>query len=155
MKIAVIQIRGIVGVNGKLIDTLNMLKLTRKNSCAILDNNPMNLGMIVKVKDLVTWGEIDTETFKLLVEKRGKLPGGKPLTEVYLKEKSKMGYEEFAKAVVEGKMTIKDMPGMKQYFRLTPPRGGFDKNGIKKPYSLGGALGYRKSDINNLLRKML
>ncbi len=155
MKLAIIQIRGIINVNGKVVDTLNMLKLTRKNSCTVIDNTPTNLGMVIKIKDLVTWGEIDSDTFKLLIEKRGKLPGSKPLTESYLKEKINMGYDAFTKSVIEGKMKLKDVPGLKPFFRLKPPTGGFDKNGIKKPYSLGGALGYRKENINELIRRMI
>ena len=56
---------------------------------------------------------------------------------------------------LENKIKLKDVPGMKTYFRLKPPVKGFERNGIKKPFSLGGALGYRKDNINNLLRKMI
>ena len=39
-------------------------------------------------------------------------------------------------------------------FRLHPPRGGFERKGIKKQYKFGGALGERES-ISDLLRKMI
>ena len=32
--------------------------------------------MVKKAKDYITWGEIDAETFKLLVEKRGNAKKG-------------------------------------------------------------------------------
>jgi|SRR3989338_7922906 len=155
MKFAVIQIRGTIHVAEKIIDTLNMLRLTRKNSCTIVEGTPENLGMIIKIKDLVTWGEINNETFRMLIEKRGRLPANKQLTEEYLKEKTKMNFDLFTKSFMEGKIKLKEVPGLKPYFRLKPPTGGFDKNGIKTPYSLGGALGYRKDDINNLIRRMI
>ena len=155
MKFAVIQIRGTIHVAEKIIDTLNMLRLTRKNSCTIVEGTPENLGMIIKIKDLVTWGEINNETFRMLIEKRRRLPANKQLTEEYLKEKTKMNFDLFTKSFMEGKIKLKEVPGLKPYFRLKPPTGGFDKNGIKTPYSLGGALGYRKDDINNLIRRMI
>ena len=155
MKIAVLQIRGGFNVNPNHKQSLNLLRLRKKNSCVVLDNTPSYTGVLVNLKDYITWGEIDQETFKILLEKRGRMAGNKKLTEEYLKEKVKMNYEQFTKNFLEGKIKLKDVPGMKQYFRLTPPRGGFERNGIKKQFSMGGALGYRKNDINNLIRKML
>jgi large subunit ribosomal protein L30 len=50
----------------------------------------------------------------------------------------------------------KDSAGkLKKYFRLHPPRGGFEKRGVKIPYGLGGALGHRGDKMNELIRKML
>lgn len=155
MKLAVIQIRGPLGVNRKFVDTMQLLKLVKKNSCVVVDDNRNSLGMLVLLKDFVTWGEINEETFKLLLEKRGKINGNKPLTEVYLKEKVKMNYDDFTKSFFNSKVKLRDVPGLKPFFRLTPPKGGFDRAGIKKPFSLGGALGYRKDNINSLIKRML
>jgi len=44
---------------------------------------------------------------------------------------------------------------LKPYFRLHPPRGGFERKGIKKTFAEGGALGDRGEKINLLIRKML
>ncbi|RMF55287.1 50S ribosomal protein L30 [Candidatus Woesearchaeota archaeon] len=38
---------------------------------------------------------------------------------------------------------------------LHPPRGGFERKGIKKAFTKGGALGYRGKKINDLIKKML
>lgn len=40
------------------------------------------------------------------------------------------------------------------YF-LAPPVGGFERKGIKKSYTVGGALGDRKEAINALLARMI
>lgn len=40
-------------------------------------------------------------------------------------------------------------------FRLAPPKGGFERKGIKSPFTKGGVLGYRGDKINNLIKKML
>ncbi|MBN2141994.1 uL30 family ribosomal protein [Candidatus Woesearchaeota archaeon] len=63
--------------------------------------------------------------------------------------------EETYKLLVE-KRGEKDAFGFqKKVFRLHPPRGGFERKGIKKPFSLGGALGYRGEKMNDLIQKML
>ena len=50
----------------------------------------------------------------------------------------------------------KDADGKaKRHFRLHPPRGGFEKGGIKKPFSMGGALGDRKGKMDDLVKRMI
>ncbi|MBW3022557.1 uL30 family ribosomal protein [Candidatus Woesearchaeota archaeon] len=70
-KLAVILLSGMIGKSEKLKSTLFMLNLRRKFNCSVVENTKTNIGMVKKVKDYVTYGEIDDETFKLLKEKRG------------------------------------------------------------------------------------
>lgn len=154
-RIVVIRIRGRVRVNKKIEDTMKMLRLYRKHHCVVLPNKPTFVGMLKRVKDYVTWGEIDEKTFKTLLEKRGKLPSNQSLTEKYVKDKLKLDYDKFVKEFFDFKKELKDIPGLKLYFKLNPPLKGFETKGIKKPYSLGGVLGYRKDDINELLVRMI
>ena len=151
--LAVIRLRGRVNVNRKIKDTLAMLRLHRRYHCVIVPDTPSYKGMLNVVKDYVTYGEVKAETLALLLRKRGKLVGNKPLTDEYVKEKT--GYnsiDEFAKAVVEGKASLKDLPDLKPVFRLHPPRGGLKST--KWSYGVGGDLGYRGEAINQLLYKM-
>jgi len=154
-QIAIIRVRGDLKKSQEVRDTLQMLKLYKKNSCVVVKNTDGYVGMLKKVKDVVTWGEIDKETFKLLLTKRGKLAAGKFVDENYMKEKLNSNFDKFTDDFFELKKTLKDIPGLKHFFRLKPPNKGFDKNGIKKPFSMGGALGYRKENINDLIRRML
>jgi large subunit ribosomal protein L30 len=125
-KIAVIRLRGTIGNRKEVDDTLDMLKLYRKNYCAVYEKTPSIVGMIQKVKDFVTFGEIDEETLKELRDKRLE------------KQKNNEGKE------VE-----------KKFFRLSPPRGGFERKGIKASFKSGGALGNRAEKINDLIKRMI
>ena len=154
-RIVIIRIRGKNHVQKKVADTLKMLRLYKVNGCVVVPNNPVYLGMIKKVKDYITWGEIEKETFESLFVKRGKIVGDKPLTEEYLKDKLKLGVKEFVEAYFAGKKELKDIPGFKTFFRLCPPSKGYERKGIKKQFSMGGALGYRKDKINDLVKRML
>ncbi len=49
----------------------------------------------------------------------------------------------------------RDETRTKKFFRLAPPRGGFERKGIKTPFTLGGALGYRGDKIKELIKKMI
>ena len=94
-KIAVIRIRGSIGRTKKVEDTLCMLKLYKKNSCAILSQTPSILGMIKKVKDCVTWGEISEDVLKLLNDKRGNSikEGDKETNPIFKLNSPKGGFE--------------------------------------------------------------
>jgi len=69
-KIAVIRIRGMIGIRKDIRDTLDMLKLHKKHFCVIFEKTPSNIGMIKKTKDYVTWGEIREDVLKELLSKR-------------------------------------------------------------------------------------
>ncbi len=132
-----------------------MLRLFNKNYCVIVENNLNYVGMIKKIKDYVTWGEVNQDTIELLLKQRGRLAGNKRLTEEYLKDKLKCSFNEFVNEFFNNKKSLKDIPGIKQFFRLSPPLKGFERGGIKKPFSMGGALGYRKENINDLVKRMI
>ena len=141
-KIAVIRIRGGIGIRHDIKKTLNFLRLYKQNYCVVVPKTQSYLGMINKVKDYVTWGEIDEETFNMLVEKRAEEYKGR--------ETDRKGIISYKRKfiVINGKK-------IKPFFRLNPPKKGFEKKGIKKPFSVGGALGYRKEKINDLLKRMI
>lgn len=77
-KIAIVRIRGLVNVNKQKEKTLELLGLYRKNYCVVKEDKPELAKMIEKIKDLVTWGEIDETFHKDLQDKKGeKTPEGK------------------------------------------------------------------------------
>ena len=140
-QLAAIRVRGITEIRIKIEDTLRMLRLYRKNYCVVVPNNPVYLGMLKKVKDYITWGEINDETFENLIEKRGEIFNG-----MERDSNEKISYNDF--------FVFKDKK-IKRYFRLSPPVKGFGRKGIKHSFQQGGALGYRGDKINDLLKRMV
>ena len=139
-KLAIVLVRGLVNVTQSVKDTLAMLRLKRKNHCVVIENTPLNQGMVKKVKDYVTYGEINEETFKQLVEKRGEEFKARL-------EDSKRKYN-YKSLDVNGK-------NYKPYFRLNPPKKGFGRKGVKLSFKVGGGLGDRGEKINDLLERMM
>jgi large subunit ribosomal protein L30 len=110
----------------------------------------------MKVKDYVTWGEVSEKTVEQLVKSRARVVGGEFLTDDYVKKNSTYSdIKSFTSKLASGEASCKSIKGLKPVFRLKPPTKGFDRAGIKKPYSVGGALGYRGDKINELLVRML
>src|SRR3989344_7299275 len=130
-KLAVVLVRGMEKVDKPVKETWMMLNLHRKNHCVVIDDTPVYKGMLLRVKDYVTWGSIDDATFAELVQKRGQLSDGR--------EKA---------LEINGKK-------YKRYFALAPPLKGFGRKGIKTAFKVGGGLGYRGEKINDLVKRML
>jgi len=71
--IAIIRIKGQVGLKEEIKETFKRMGLRKKYSCIILDKpKKEELGMLNKVRNFVAFGELNDETYKKLVEKRGK-----------------------------------------------------------------------------------
>ena len=88
MTFAVIRVRGSVNVKPRISDTLSMLRLNRVNHCVIIPESKTYLGMLQKVKDYVTWGEIKPEVLAKMIIHRGKLVGDSKISDKYLKSTS-------------------------------------------------------------------
>jgi large subunit ribosomal protein L30 len=152
--LAVVRVRGIINVKNDIRDTLTMLGLGRVNHCVLVSENPQYMGMLRKVKDYVTWGPIDSETATMLVKERGRLKGRKPLNEKDLKALGKYkSFDDLGKALAEGEANWSKMDTTVKVFRLHPPRKGYE--GVKRPHTVGGALGDRGEGINVLIQRMM
>lgn len=152
--LALIRLRGKVGIRKEYEYVFKLMHLTRKNHVTLLEETKSNLGMIRKIKDYSTWGEVSSETLFLLLEKKGKLRGNKKLTNDYVK--NELGFPsiaELAQAIYASEINLWKLPNVKPIFRLHPPRKGFRKS-IRRPYP-NGELGYRGEDINKLLSRMM
>jgi len=135
--LAAIRVRGSVNVLPQIKKTLELLRLDRVNHLVLVEDKQR--GMLNKVQSYTTFGEIDAETIALVLKKRGRLAGNKKLGKEFLEKNKLKGFDEAAKAVFEGKKKLKEL-GVKPVFRLSPPKKGYERAGIKKGYSVGGAL---------------
>lgn len=123
-RIVIVRVRGIINVETGVTDTMNMLRVYKKNYCSVYPATASVIGMLQKCKDYITWGEVSEEVEKKLIAERGEEDGKNP------GEK-------------------------KKFFRLNSPKKGYAKKGIKTPFTMGGALGNRGDEINDLVLRML
>jgi len=155
----IIRIRGTVDVRPEVEHTLYLLRLRQRFAASLYHSSLPGLdGMLQKIRDWATWGEIDRDTLIQLIRVRGRLIGDKPITDEWVQKNLGLygGIPELADKLLSGEIMYHKLEdkGVKPFFRLHPPRGGF-KGSIKRHYGDGGELGYRGTAINELVRRML
>jgi len=151
--LAVIRIRSMIDQPRTIRHALKLLNLMRTNHAVIVPNDATHRSTLQKLKDVVTWGEVDKATLTALIKKRGRIVGNQKLDAKFLKEHKFATVAEFITAVYTGKADMRRIEGMKPLFRLHPPRKGFKS--VKNPVTRGGDLGYRGEKINALLERMI
>lgn len=141
--LAVLLIRGVINTRPEVRETLKRLNLTRKNAVVFVEDTPQTRGMLRLVSGYVAFGAVTDETVKAVIAKRGEQPKVRPARKPGEKPKRSAGRA----GTVAG--TLVNLP-----IRLQPPRGGYERGGIKKAHALGGALGERDS-MDALLARMI
>jgi large subunit ribosomal protein L30 len=156
--ILAVRLRGTVGDSPDVEKTLDSLMLRKTFQARLLKGTPSTGGMLRRVKSLVAWGEIDPQTLGSLLAKRGE---GETrlmvLDQEFVKRRfGKDGFPDLAQSIVTGSVGLEELwrAGLKPFFRLHPPRGGF-KRSTRRAFADGGELGYRGSEINPLVRRMI
>lgn len=151
-RIVAVRVRGTPKMRKSIKDTLTMLNLTKPHHAVVVDDRPTYAGMLDKVKDFVTYGEIDQSVLEMLLRKWARLEGNHKVTEEYVKGKTGQTIKEFTASVMNFEKELDELE-IKKVFRLHPPRKGYKS--IKHAFSQGGSLGYRGNDINALVRRMI
>jgi large subunit ribosomal protein L30 len=152
--IAVVRVRGSISAQRESTETLDMLRLARTNSAVLVDDRPAFMGMLKRAQNYATWGEASKETVALLLQKRGRLAGGKKLTDEYAQKIGYKSLDELAEAVANCKVEYRKLLGVQPVFKLHPPTKGF-RGKTKKSYGAGGEAGYRGERINELIKRMV
>ncbi len=148
----VIRVRGTIHARHDIVETLRLLHLTRPNHATVVPEAETFRGMLNKVQGYVTWGEAEPETVELLLKNRGETENGDRLSEAVITEVvRKKDLAQLTREVLE--QGLVRIQGLRPLLRLKAPTGGW--RSTKKPFSLGGALGYRGRSINQLARKMI
>ncbi|MDP6906183.1 MAG: 50S ribosomal protein L30 [Candidatus Thalassarchaeaceae archaeon] len=152
----VIRARSDRTVERSIRETLSHLNLTRVNHAVLIPQNETYAGMLQKVKDFVTWGEVSSDAIASMIRDRGRLVGNHPVTDGDVKNSTAYkNIDSFAAAIASGEATTKDMETLKRVFRLHPPRGNKGWGGIKRHFTVGGALGFRGEAIEELAARMM
>jgi len=149
--LAVVRISGKADVERGIKDTLKMLKLDHMHNCVILPNTPGYKGMVEKVRDHITYGEIDKQTLAEVLRKRLRSTGNEKVSE--LKPfTGHASHEELADDLLSKKVRLSNFKKLQPVLRLTPPSKGFKST---KSHYPEGDLGYRGKEINEILKRMI
>lgn len=125
-KLVAVLIRSYTQAKPNIRKTLELLKLTTKNSIGFYNTDTISKGMIRRVKDYITFGEVDSDFINDFVSKNNPIKNNK-------KSEKYISY----------------------IFNMQPPIGGYGRKGIKTAFVVGGALGNRDEKIKDLIKKMI
>lgn len=148
--IAAIRVRGSPGIDATTENALDRLGLGKVNSCVLFPDNESSRGQLHRVKDFITWGDLDEEGAKTLLN-RADISTRRSLSDENVEDVTGYGsIDDLAADVATGDVTLSDA-GLRRIVRLHPPRKGY-KN-IRRVYP-DGSIGNRGDDVNELIRRM-
>ena len=148
----VVRIRGIINIPFWANKTLEGVNLRKKFNATILKEDTQTLGMLRKVKDIVAWKSIDDDSIiKELLIKKGKQTMSKSLTSYKSSEYESI--DNMASSIYSNNLSLSNINGVKPWFSLNPPMGGF-KRKTKTQYSQNGILG-NNNELVDLVRRMI
>lgn len=152
MAYLVVRIKGTVNIPTWARTTLDGLNLDKRFRATIVPETKESLGMLRKVKEVVAWTKADSGMVKELLEKRGRKSGYKPITKADLPKEYK-SIDDLATAIADDKVAMSKIEGLKPWFALSPPKGGF-KRKTKQQYTQAGVLGDDK-ELTEIVKRML
>jgi large subunit ribosomal protein L30 len=152
MAYLVVRIKGTVNIPRWAQATLDGLNLDKRFRATVVPESEEYLGMLRRVKEEVAWTKADVGIVKELLEKRGRKTGYKPISKSDLPKEYK-SIDDLATAIAENKVAISKLEGIKPWFALSPPRGGF-KRKTKTQYAQNGILG-DDGELVEIVKRML
>ena len=152
MAYLVVRIKGTVNIPRWAQATLDGLNLDKRFRATVVPESEEYLGMLRRVKEEVAWTKADAGIVKELLEKRGRKTGYKPISKSDLPKEYK-SMDDLAAAIAENKVAISKLEGIKPWFALSPPKGGF-KRKTKTQYAQNGILG-DDGELVEIVKRML
>jgi large subunit ribosomal protein L30 len=166
----VVRMKGTVNVPRWANLTLENLHLNKKFRATIIPENEQTLGMLRKIKELVSWSSVDDAFIKEFIEKKSRTSASKlaiaPTTttangvnnddaenkiEDKIHQNTDLG--TVIATISQNQTYLSKISGIKPWFALNPPKGGFRKKS-KRSYSQNGILGENK-ELISLVKRMM
>jgi len=143
--ILVVNLHGQINVRREVRSALREMRVERRFSATVVRDDPSTLGLLDLSRDFAAWAP--------LLEARGKVSERKKLDGNELHELGFKGTEELASKMMEGEMRLSAVKGLRPFFNLSPPRGGF-KVSTRRKFGEGGVLGMNPK-LPELVRRMI
>jgi large subunit ribosomal protein L30 len=136
----VLNIHGKINSSVPVREALEELKVEKKFSATVVTDDAPTMGMLKRCKDYVAWAPVDLELLTTLLQKRGMVSTTLRLDADSLKTLGFKSHAELAEKMLKDKVRLSDVRGLRPFFRLSPPKGGF-KRSLRRQYSEKGMLG--------------
>lgn len=151
--VIVVNLRGLVNTRASVRTTLEQLHITKRFNSTIVPADESHLGMLRSAKEHVAWTRADALTVEKLLRERSEVSDGNKFPESDLKKFGYSSFSDLAQKVASGSVVLDGTQGMRQFFRLNSPKGGF-KRSIRRPFRAGGILG-ENPELGKIVEKMI
>jgi large subunit ribosomal protein L30 len=151
----VVNLRGTVNLRAPVRRTLEQLHVARRFNSTIVPDTREYRGMLYAAKDHVAWCKADASVVEKILNSRAEKTTGNrpPRWSSSTAAETGNSFTELSEQIALGKVRLDGSQGFKAFFRLHPPRGGFNRS-TRRPYNQGGVLG-SNVDLPELIQKML
>jgi len=150
-KLLVVNLHGLINVPSGTRETLIQLGIGKRFAAAVVGDDPVSKGSVHLCKDYVAWAPLDAE----LLKERGRVSNSKTLDEEALKAMGFKTHADLAQAIMKGEVTdrLSSVKGLKPFFGLSPPKGGFRRSS-RRQFREGGILGENPM-LADIVRRMI
>jgi large subunit ribosomal protein L30 len=152
----VVRMKGTVNIPNWANVTLQSLHLNKKFRATLIPENDQTLGMLRKIKEIVAWTSVEENFIREFVEQKGRASASKLLSNQKQSESEKVSNTDISKIISDvskNEIYLSKLDGIKPWFALNPPRGGFKKKS-KVLHSQNGILGENK-DLLEIVKRMM
>ena len=136
----VLNLRGKINSTDGVRKALGELKVERRFSATVVTDDGQTLGILRACKDFVAWAPVDPKLLADLLKARGMVSESRRLDQDALKALGFKKYEDFADKILKEGKRLSAYEGIRPFFRLSPPRGGY-KLSSRRQASEKGILG--------------
>jgi len=152
-KILVVNLHGMINVPRATKETLAQLGVGRRFAATVVGDDSVSKGSLALCKDYVAWAPIDPALLEAMLKSRGRVSNSKALDEKALKGMGYKTYADLADKIIKGGSRLSSVKGMKPFFGLSPPKGGFRRSS-RRQFGEGGILG-ENPQLAEIVRRML
>jgi len=132
---------------------LRELQIDRRFSATVVRDDQSTLGLLDLCRDYVAWAPVKKDLLSALLKSRAKVSERRRLDREALRALGFKGPDELAAKMLEGEIRLSSIKGVRPFFNLSPPIGGF-KLSTRRKYGEGGVLGLNPK-LPALVRRMI
>ncbi len=154
-KLLVVNLHGLINVPRGTRETLIQLGIGKRFSAAVVGDDPVSKGSVHLCKDYVAWAPLDADLLTSILKSRGRVSNSKALDDGALKAMGFKTHADLAQAIIKAEDTdrLSSIKGLKPFFGLSPPKGGFRRSS-RRQFREGGILG-ENPQLPEIVRRML
>ena len=154
-KLIVVNLHGLINVPRATRETLIQLGIGKRFAATVVGDDSVSKGAVHRCKDYVAWAPLDSDLLTALLQSRGRVSSSKTLDGEALKAMGFKTYADLAQAIIKGETSdrLSSVKGLKPFFGLSPPKGGFRRSS-RRQFKQGGILG-ENPQLPEIVRRML